>query len=50
MRDPYVVLGWKILRALPQDDSDATYEAVLAVHSLVWELWAVTHPRLVGPE
>ena len=39
MDDPYVKLGWKILRALPKDDSDRTYEAVLAVHSLVWKLW-----------
>lgn len=39
MKDPYVLQGWRILRALPKDDSRATYEATLAVHSLVWEIW-----------
>lgn len=39
MNDPYVRLGWQILRAIPQDGSDRSYQAVLAVHSLVWELW-----------
>jgi hypothetical protein len=39
MDDETVRLGWKVLRALPKDDSRRTYEAVLAVHSLVWEVW-----------
>lgn len=39
MDDETVRLGWKVLRALPKDDSQRTYEAVLAVHSLVWEVW-----------
>ena len=39
MNDPTVKLGWKVLRALPKDGSNRTYEATLAVHSLVWEIW-----------
>lgn len=35
MDDPWVKLGWTVLRALPQD----AYAARLAVHSLVWEIW-----------
>ena len=39
MVDESVSLGWKVLGAIPMDDSDRRYEAVLAVHSLVWEIW-----------
>ena len=39
MVDDTVRLGWRILKALPKDDSKRTYEAVLAVHSLVWKVW-----------
>jgi hypothetical protein len=39
MVDESVSLGWKVLRPIPMDDSDRRYEAVLAVHSLVWETW-----------
>jgi hypothetical protein len=39
MDDPDVRLGWKVLRAIPNDGSERSYEAVLAIQSLVWELW-----------
>ena len=39
MVDDTVRLGWRILRALPKDESEQAYEAVLAVHSLVWKVW-----------
>ena len=39
MVDDTVRLGWRILRALPRDETEQTYDAVLAVHSLVWKIW-----------
>jgi hypothetical protein len=39
MNDPDVKLGWTVLKAIPNDGSDRSYEARLAIHSLVWELW-----------
>lgn len=49
MDDETVRLGWKILRALPKDDSRRTYEAVLAVHSLVWTIWQLEAERKEAP-
>lgn len=39
MNDPDVKLGWRVLKVIPQDDSDAAYYARDAIHSLVWTTW-----------
>lgn len=39
MNDPHVRLGWKVVKAIPQDGSLRSYEAAAAVHSLVWTIW-----------
>ena len=48
MDDPYVKLGWQVLKAIPQDGSLRSYEATAAIHSLVWTIWQLDSVRGLG--
>lgn len=39
MNDPDVKTALQVRRAIPQDGSERSYIAIMALHSLVWELW-----------
>lgn len=39
MPDPDVKTAMKIWKVIPPDGSVETYEAIIALHSLVWDLW-----------